>query len=93
MAKLDQDPIKREIVCLLRAEVGVCYPSPRHAEAEEIYLLAGDLVVNGEVYGTGDYMSSGPGKIHSPHTVHSCLFFIRTSLNKQILNYKCSFVT
>jgi anti-sigma factor ChrR (cupin superfamily) len=86
IAKLYEDPVRREIVCLLRAQAGVYYPCHRHAGAEEIFMLEGDLVVNGEVYGTGDYIRSAPGTIHNPHTVNGCMFFIRTSLDDEILN-------
>jgi anti-sigma factor ChrR (cupin superfamily) len=86
IAILYEDPIKREIVCLLRAEAGVCYPSHRHTCAEEIFMLEGDLVVNGKVYGVGDYIRSASGTIHSPHTETGCMFFIRTSLDDEILN-------
>jgi ChrR Cupin-like domain len=86
IAKLYEDPIRRELVCLFRAEAGVCYPSHRHADTEEIFMLEGDLVVNGQVYGVGDYIRSAPGTIHNPHTVNGCMFFIRTSLDNEILN-------
>jgi anti-sigma factor ChrR (cupin superfamily) len=86
IAKLYEDPIRREIVCLFRAEAGVYYPSHRHASAEEIFMLEGDLVVDGQVYGVGDYIRSAPGSIHGPHTETGCMFFIRTSLDNEILN-------
>lgn len=86
IAKLYEDPVRREIVCLLRAEPGVRYPRHRHALAEEILMLEGDLVINEEVYGKGDYIRSAPGTIHGPHTLTGCMFFIRTSLDNEILN-------
>lgn len=85
-AMLHKDQIRREIVCLVRAEAGVCYPLHRHAGAEEIFMLEGDLVINGEVYGVGDYIRSAPNSIHGPHTENGCMFFIRTSLDDEILN-------
>jgi hypothetical protein len=86
IAKLYEDPMRREIVCLLRAQAGVYYPSHRHASAEEIFMLEGDLVVDGEVYGMGDYIRSAPGTAHAPHTQNGCMFLIRTSLDNEILN-------
>lgn len=85
IARLYEDSIRREIVCLVRAEAGVCYPCHRHASAEEIFMLEGDLVVNGEIYGIGDYIRSAPGSIHDPHTQDGCMFLIRTSLDDEIL--------
>lgn len=85
IALLYKDTVRREIVCLLRAEPGVRYPAHRHAGAEEIFMLEGDLVIDGEVYGKGDYIRSTPGTIHCPHTPSGCMFFIRTSLDDEIL--------
>lgn len=86
IAKLYQDPAKGELVCLLRAEPGVHYPTHRHTGVEEIFMLEGNLVINGEVYGQGDYIRSAPGSIHAPHTPNGCMFFIRTSLDNEIFN-------
>ncbi|GAB4179760.1 MAG: cupin domain-containing protein [Coleofasciculaceae cyanobacterium] len=86
VAKLYEDPVKRELVCLLRAEPGVYYPAHRHATAEEIFMLEGDLAIDEQVYGKGDYIRSAPGSIHSPYTPNGCMFFIRTSLDNEILN-------
>jgi|SRR6476469_2117286 len=86
MARLSVDKAKREIVCLLRAEPGVTYPPHRHAAVEEIFMLEGDLEVDGEVYGRGDYIRSSPGSIHSPYTSTGCMFFIRTSIDDEMLN-------
>ena len=85
IALLYKDTVRREIVCLLRAEPGVQYPAHRHAGTEEIFMLEGDLVIDGAVYGKGDYIRSSPGTIHRPHTPSGCMFFIRTSLDDEIL--------
>ncbi|BAY80379.1 anti-ECFsigma factor, ChrR (plasmid) [Nostoc linckia NIES-25] len=81
------DPIKREIVGVLRAAPGVYYPMHRHAAIEEIYMLTGDLVVGGEVYGPGDYIRSQPGSVHGPHTIGGCMFFFRTSMDDEYLDF------
>jgi anti-sigma factor ChrR (cupin superfamily) len=86
IARLHIDKARREIVCLLRADPGVRYPAHRHAGTEEIFMLEGDLTINGEVFGKGDYIRSTPGSIHSPHTLGGCMFLIRTSLEDEILN-------
>jgi hypothetical protein len=86
IAKLYEDSVRREIVCLLRAEPGVRYPAHRHATAEEIFMLAGDLMLDEQVYGTGDYIRSAAGSIHSPYTIGGCMFLIRTSLDNEMLN-------
>lgn len=85
IALLYKDTARREIVCLLRAEPGVRYPAHRHAGIEEIFMLEGDLVIDGVVYSKGDYIRSSPGTIHHPHTPSGCMFFIRTCLDDEIL--------
>jgi len=48
-------------------------------------MLEGDLSIDGQIYGKGDYIRSLPGSIHHPHTVGGCMFFFRTSLDDEIL--------
>ncbi len=76
-----RDSMTRQMVGLLRAAPGVQYPRHRHATVEEIYMLRGDLIVENEVYGAGDYIRSQPGSIHAPHTTDGCMFFFRTSMD------------
>jgi ChrR Cupin-like domain len=83
VAILRRDEIKREVVGLLRAEAGVCYPIHRHATGEDIYMLKGDLIVGDETYGAGDYIHSEGGSIHAPHTIGGCMFFFRTSIDDE----------
>ncbi len=83
IALLNTDPIKREIVGLLRAEPGVRYPFHIHATGEEIYMLEGDLVIGNEAYGAGDYIRSHAGSNHAPHTNGGCMFFFRTSMDDE----------
>jgi len=79
------DRQRRELVGILRAEPGVTYPPHRHAGVEEMFMLEGDLSIDGQIYGKGDYIRSLPGSIHHPHTVGGCMFFFRTSLDDEIL--------
>jgi len=85
VAPLHVDLVKQEVVALLRAEAGVHYPLHRHAIAEEIYMLEGDLIIDGESYGAGDYIRSKPGSTHHPSTVGGCMFLVRTSLSDEYL--------
>lgn len=83
VAILHRDEVKREIVGVLRAEPGVQYPLHRHAAFEEIFMMAGDLIVGNEVYGAGDYIRSTPGSSHAPYTTGGCRFFFRTSMDDE----------
>ncbi|MBF2087163.1 cupin domain-containing protein [Thermoleptolyngbya sp. C42_A2020_037] len=84
VAPLYVDLAKREVTALLKAEPGAVYPIHRHATAEEIYMLDGDLRIDGEVYGAGDYIRSRQGTVHEPsETVGGCMFLVRTSLDDE----------
>ncbi len=83
IAILHRDRTKRQLTCLLRAEAGVTYPAHRHASVEEIYMLEGDLEIAGQVYHGGDYIRSGQGSSHAPHTQGGCMFLIKASLDDE----------
>jgi hypothetical protein len=84
VALLHADPVTRECVGLLRAEAGLEYPTHRHAGVEEIYMLAGDLELEGVVYYAGDYIRSAAGSTHSPaYSVDGCMFFFRSSMDDE----------
>ena len=83
IAIVHSDEAKREITGFLRAEPGARYPFHRHAAIEEIFLMAGDLVVGDEVYGAGDYIRSLPGSSHAPYTNGGCQFFFHTSMDNE----------
>jgi quercetin dioxygenase-like cupin family protein len=83
IAIVHTDLAKREIVGLFRAAPGMYYPVHRHAAVEEIYMLTGDLVIEDEVYGAGDYIRSPPGSVHGTHTIGGCMFFFRTSMDDE----------
>jgi len=69
----------------MRAEAGICLPAHRHAEVEEILILEGDLSIEQNTYGQGDYIRSLPGSLHSPRTTGGCLAFVRTSVDDEWL--------
>ena len=83
VAILHLDLAKQEASALLRAEPGVQYPIHRHAVDEEIYMLEGDLIIDGQVYGAGDYIRSKPTSTNAPSTAGGCMFFVRTSLHDE----------
>lgn len=85
IGKLYIDKKKREITCLMRLEPGVSFPLHRHAGSEEVFVLEGDLIVEGEICHQGDYIRSVPGSIHSPVTQRGCLLLIKTSTNNEML--------
>ncbi|HSF74731.1 MAG TPA: cupin domain-containing protein [Microcoleus sp.] len=82
--KLYIDKKKREITCLMRLEPGVTFPMHRHAASEEVLVLEGDLIVEGEICHQGDYIRSVPGSTHSPLTEGGCLLLMKTSLDNEM---------
>jgi putative transcriptional regulator len=71
---------------LVRAEKGVTYPSHRHVEDEEMFMLAGELRFGEKVYRAGDYIRSERGSVHSSsETLTGCMFLIRASLDNELL--------
>ncbi len=83
LAILYLDLAKREATALVRAEPGVQYPLHRHTTDEEIYMLEGDLVVDGVTYKVGDYIRSKSTSNHSPSTVGGCMFLVRASIDNE----------
>jgi quercetin dioxygenase-like cupin family protein len=82
IALLHYDEAKREKVGLLQAEANMIYPRHRHGGAEEIYMLSGDLTLEGITYHSGDYIRSAPGSQHSEaYSKEGCMFFFRSSLD------------
>ncbi|MEB3291803.1 MAG: cupin domain-containing protein [Synechococcales bacterium] len=76
---------KREIICFVRVDGQVRFPKHRHASNEEIVVLEGDLILDGQVYGSGDRICSLAGTAHLPETQTGCLLYLRTSLDDQAL--------
>ncbi|WP_333300544.1 cupin domain-containing protein [Microcoleus sp. K4-C2] len=85
LGKLYIDKKKREITCLMRLEPGVTFPLHRHAASEEVFVLEGDLIVEGEICHPGDYIRSLPGSIHSSLTQGGCMLLMKTSIDNEML--------
>jgi hypothetical protein len=87
IAILHQDPVRRELVGLLQAPANLSYPAHRHSGPEEIYMLSGDLQMDGTTYYAGDYIRSAAGSDHGPATsAQGCMFFFRSSMDDQYFN-------
>lgn len=71
---------------LARMAPGVVYPNHRHAGVEEIYLVAGDLLVNGVPMRAGDYCSAAADTVHDGiRTVGGCTFIVTASTHDEYL--------
>ncbi len=83
---LHMDPDRRQVTGILSAQAGVTYPLHQHGGVEEILMLAGDLIIESQIFGPGDYLRSPTGSAHAPTTRLGCCFFYRTSMEDQFLD-------
>jgi anti-sigma factor ChrR (cupin superfamily) len=86
VATLYIDREKRQITSLLKVNPGIRYPLHRHAGVEELFMLEGDLVIDGEVCHQGDYIRCLPNSSHSPISIEGCLLLVKTSLDDKIID-------
>ena len=72
---------------LIRMDPGTHFPRHRHAGAEEVFLLEGDLVVEGQKMKPGDYCRAETGSTHSEsYTESGCVFLLKASQLDSSLN-------
>ena len=71
---------------LVRMEPNTTYPSHRHTEVEELYMLEGDLLVEGQTMRPGDYCRGEPDSIHGQvSTKTGALFLVLSSQRDEVL--------
>jgi quercetin dioxygenase-like cupin family protein len=80
-AVLFVDSVSRMRTLMVRARGGIKYPVHQHRGVEEIYMLEGELEIEGNTYAAGDYIRSSPNSIHAPFTATNCMFLIRSSID------------
>ncbi|MBW4520770.1 MAG: cupin domain-containing protein [Scytolyngbya sp. HA4215-MV1] len=85
IATLRIDVTNRQVDCFVRSLGQTKFPQHRHADREEIVVLAGDLIIGDRAYTQGDRVYSLPGTVHQPETRTGCILFLRTSLDDEIL--------
>ncbi|HET8697291.1 MAG TPA: cupin domain-containing protein [Gammaproteobacteria bacterium] len=61
---LSADCAANRVSLLVRLAPGFAYPSHRHAGVEELYLLDGELWIDGRCLAPGDYHRADPGTSH-----------------------------
>ncbi|NEQ49011.1 MAG: anti-sigma factor [Leptolyngbya sp. SIO3F4] len=80
------DDCDREVAFFVRKTNGGLFPNHAHASGETVLVLAGDFVVNAQVYGVGERVSSPGGTSHQPETQNGCLLFCVSSMDDDILD-------
>jgi quercetin dioxygenase-like cupin family protein len=77
---LFRDQATGRFTALVRMDRGSRYPPHRHTDTEELYILEGDLAVEGQVLRAGDYCAAMAGTIHSsPYSRDGCTFILMAS--------------
>jgi anti-sigma factor ChrR (cupin superfamily) len=83
---LYEDSVRKHHTSLVRMDAGAHYPSHRHAEIEELFVLSGDLHVEGQIMRSGDYCRAESGTIHEEtFTDSGCLFLLSASQENEVL--------
>lgn len=83
---LYEDSARRYNTCLVRMDAGARYPSHRHVDTEELFVLSGELHVEGQIMRSGDYCRADASTSHGEtFTDTGCLFLLMASQENQIL--------
>lgn len=84
--RLHLDPQRGYRSILVRMQPGDTYPRHRHADVEEVFLIEGDITLNGVVMQPGDYCRAEPGSTHTRiSTERGCSFVVLSSVRDEIL--------
>jgi anti-sigma factor ChrR (cupin superfamily) len=69
---------------IVRFKAGTVYPRHRHAVAEELFILEGQVEVNGISMGPGDYCRAEPHSVHQPaYAVTDAVILVRNSVHDE----------
>jgi quercetin dioxygenase-like cupin family protein len=66
----------RSKTILLKFESGADYPYHNHPGGEEIFVLEGNVVIEGAELSAGDYLYTPPGYRHGVRTDTGCTFLL-----------------
>jgi anti-sigma factor ChrR (cupin superfamily) len=70
---------------LARIDPGSTYPDHRHGGVEECLLLEGDLHIDDQVLGPGDFFLALPETIHrNAYTEAGCMIYVSSSLHDEL---------
>jgi anti-sigma factor ChrR (cupin superfamily) len=81
------DQTRSYLTALVRMDPGASYPSHRHSDVEELFILSGDLLVEGETMRAGDYCRAETGTVHgTTSTQAGCLFLLGASQLNEVIS-------
>jgi quercetin dioxygenase-like cupin family protein len=76
---------KRAPTIMLKFDPGARYPYHNHPAGEEILVLEGSVVIEGETLVAGDYLYTPPGFRHAVTTQTGCILLLMIPEEVQIL--------
>ncbi|HXG30134.1 MAG TPA: cupin domain-containing protein, partial [Thermodesulfobacteriota bacterium] len=84
--RLFTHPHRQYSTIIVRMEPGARFPKHRHTEAEECYVLEGDIEMCGRVFRSGDYIRAEAGSVHEgTYSKRGCTLLILSSERNEIL--------
>jgi DNA-binding NarL/FixJ family response regulator len=85
------DDREKSVTSIVRMQAGTQFPPHRHGGVEEVFILQGDLVVEGQPMKPGDYCRAEPATTHrESFTESGCIFLLKASQQDEILGDKSS---
>ena len=67
---------RRGITLLLQFDAGAAYPTHRHPEGEEYFVLDGSVQDGGHSYGAHTFVYHPPGSAHRPASSTGCTLLV-----------------
>ncbi len=84
--QLYEDPSRKYSTVLVKMDPGATFPDHVHAEAEECYIIEGELSMGGMTFGKGDYIRADAHSVHeSISTKTGCFLLIQASQENEML--------
>ena len=81
---LNLDRESGKVSSLLRIQAGSSLTRHRHAGEEELFVLEGQVEINGIPMGPGDYCRADPGSVHQPsRAITDAVILVRSSLHDE----------
>jgi len=76
---------KRSPTFLLKFEAGTHYPYHNHPKGEELLVMEGECIIEGETLSKGDYLYTPPDFKHSVKSKTGCILFFIVPVEVEII--------
>ena len=80
------DPLRQYATALVKMSARTHFPSHRHTEAEECYVIEGAIEMGGQLFRKGDYIRAEAGSVHEGiYSESGCTLLILSSQRNELL--------